>query len=169
MRWLRQQGPEIVILSGPGDADVARQLYTSDNRQAILVAGVTTLTESVTLMSHAAMFLGNDSGPGHIAGALGVPTLIVMASHEECRPSGPSSPTRIRPFGPHVVCCQPKHCLSPCDDYCTADAAHCITGISVEEALDNHAGATSWPRPRSTPSPGRPRPRRHPRRRGRIS
>jgi ADP-heptose:LPS heptosyltransferase len=28
-------------------------------------------------MSHAAMFLGNDSGPGHIAGALGVPTLIL--------------------------------------------------------------------------------------------
>ena len=135
MRWLRQQGLEIVILSGPGDADVARQLHTSDNRQAILVAGVTTLTESVTLMSHAAMFLGNDSGPGHIAGALGVPTLILMASHEGCRPSGPSSPARIRPFGPHVVCCQPKHCLSPCEDYCTADAAHCITGISVEDAL----------------------------------
>jgi ADP-heptose:LPS heptosyltransferase len=135
MRWLRQQDLQIVILSGLGDAEVARQLYTSDNEQAVLIAGVTTLIESVTLMSHAALFLGNDSGPGHIAGALGVPTLILMASHEGCRPSGPSSPTRIRPFGPHVVCCQPKHCVSPCDDYCTADAAHCITGISVEQAL----------------------------------
>lgn len=134
MRWLRQHGLRTVILSGPGDADVARQLYSSDN-ESILVAGTTTLTESVTLMSHASFFLGNDSGPGHIAGALGVPTLIFMASQEGCRPDGPSSPIRIRPIGPYVACCQPKHCLAPCEDFCSANSAHCITSISVDEAL----------------------------------
>jgi hypothetical protein len=34
--------------------------------------------------------------------------------------------------------------------------------ISVEEALDNHSGADQLARPRTTPSPSQPRPRRHP-------
>jgi ADP-heptose:LPS heptosyltransferase len=134
MQWLRRQGLEIVILSGPGDADVARQLYNADG-EAILVAGTTSLTESVTLMSHASLFLGNDSGPGHIAGALGVPTLIFMASQVGCRPDGSASPARIRPIGPHVAYCQPQRCLEPCEDFCSANSAHCITSISAEEAL----------------------------------
>jgi ADP-heptose:LPS heptosyltransferase len=134
MRWLRQRGLQIVILSGPGDADVAQQLYNSDN-ETVLVAGRTTLTESATVISHATLFLGNDSGPGHIAGALGVPALIVMASQEGCRPDGPSSPARIRPIGPHVAYCQPRRCLAPCNDFCTADSAHCITSVSAGDAL----------------------------------
>lgn len=135
MSWLRERGLDLVLLSGPGDADIARQLYELDNERTVLVAGTTSLIESVTLISHAAMFLGNDSGPGHIAGALGIPTLICMATAEGNLPGGPSSPVRILPLGPHVAYCQPKACVSPCRDYCTARNAHCIRGISVEQAI----------------------------------
>jgi ADP-heptose:LPS heptosyltransferase len=41
----------------------------------------------------AGLFVGNDSGPGHLAGVLGLPTLVLF---------GPTDPTRWRPLGPKV-------------------------------------------------------------------
>jgi ADP-heptose:LPS heptosyltransferase len=135
MRWARRHDLDVVLLSGPGDADVARKLYELDGERATLVAGATTLVESVTLMAHAALFLGNDSGPGHVAGALGVPTLVLVAVREGCDPNFWTSPARIRPIGPYVAYCQPKHSVAPCGDLCLADEAHCIAEISVEKAI----------------------------------
>jgi ADP-heptose:LPS heptosyltransferase len=38
-------------------------------------------------------FIGNDSGPGHLSGILGVASLVLF---------GPTSPARWKPLGPHV-------------------------------------------------------------------
>lgn len=45
-------------------------------------------------LSGASAFVGNDSGPGHLAGVLGVPTVSIF---------GPSNPARWRPLGPRVA------------------------------------------------------------------
>jgi len=42
----------------------------------------------------AAVFVGNDSGPGHLAGILGVPTVSLF---------GEADPTRWKPLGPNVT------------------------------------------------------------------
>ena len=39
----------------------------------------------------AARFIGNDSGPGHLAAITGIPTLALF---------GPTDPARWRPLGP---------------------------------------------------------------------
>lgn len=52
-----------------------------------------TLLELLASLGGAAAFVGNDSGPGHLAGALGVPTVSLF---------GPSDPARWRPLGPRV-------------------------------------------------------------------
>lgn len=44
-------------------------------------------------LSGAGVFVGNDSGPGHLAGIIGVPTLSLF---------GPTDPRRWRPLGPGV-------------------------------------------------------------------
>ncbi len=45
-------------------------------------------------ISGSALFVGNDSGPAHLAAALGVPTLVLF---------GPTDPAVWRPRGPRVV------------------------------------------------------------------
>ncbi len=136
---LHSYGYTVALLAGPSDAIFARQLYNSiplDRRaQTTLVAGVSTLPESTCLIAHSRLFIGNDSGPGHIAGALGVPCLILFIAAEGADPDGPSAPERVRPLGEHIVCCRPAKAIPPCVEYCTADTAHCILEIQAADAL----------------------------------
>lgn len=139
MQHLRARGIQVVVLSGAHDAAIARNLYEHSGGWATLVAGKTSLAESVTLISHAKLFLGNDSGPGHIAGGLGVPTVVLFIAEEGCDPNGPSAPQRIHPLGPHVTFCRPLKCIAPCLLCCEASEAHCIKTIqplAVIEAAD---------------------------------
>ena len=74
----------------------------ADNRQAELVAGRarlpcvnlcgrTTLLQAGAVMERMTLFLGNDSGLGHIAAAVNTPSFTLF---------GPGSPERYRPWGP---------------------------------------------------------------------
>jgi ADP-heptose:LPS heptosyltransferase len=52
-----------------------------------------TYVEMMAELLSARAFVGNDSGPGHLAGVLGVPTLTLF---------GPTDPARWKPLGPRV-------------------------------------------------------------------
>jgi ADP-heptose:LPS heptosyltransferase len=52
-----------------------------------------TLLDLLDEIARAAAFLGTDSGPAHLAGIIGVPTVALF---------GPSDPTRWRPLGARV-------------------------------------------------------------------
>jgi ADP-heptose:LPS heptosyltransferase len=54
----------------------------------------TTLLDLLDEIAAASLFIGNDSGPGHLAGIIGVPTLSLF---------GPGDPLRWRPLGPNVT------------------------------------------------------------------
>jgi ADP-heptose:LPS heptosyltransferase len=49
------------------------------------------------LISGASLYIGNDSGPAHLAGMAGVPTVVIF---------GPTSPEVWKPLGPRVVAVQ---------------------------------------------------------------
>ena len=77
----------------------------ADNRQAELVAarvrlpcvnlcGCTTLLQAAAVMERMTLFLGNDSGLGHIAAAVGVPSFTLF---------GPGNPERYHPWGPRAA------------------------------------------------------------------
>ena len=53
-------------------------------------AGAATLPQLCALLARCALYVGNDSGPAHLAAALGVPTVTVF---------GPSAPHRTGPRG----------------------------------------------------------------------
>jgi len=53
----------------------------------------TTLVELMDRIARASAFVGNDSGPGHLAAMLGLATVSIF---------GPADPSRWRPLGPRV-------------------------------------------------------------------
>ena len=59
----------------------------------LVAAGETDLATAAALVQRAQAFVGNDSGLGHIAAAMDVPTLTLF---------GPGDPDRYRPWGRHT-------------------------------------------------------------------
>ena len=55
----------------------------------VLVAGKTTLREFMALLARCQLVITNDSGPMHLAAALGLPLLAIFGSTDE-RATGPS-------------------------------------------------------------------------------
>ena len=72
--WLQDAGIEPVFIAG-ADEDV------SAFGQYNTVAGAP-LGEIKTLLAGASLFVGNDSGPAHIAAAFGVPSVVIFAASD---------------------------------------------------------------------------------------
>jgi heptosyltransferase-1 len=78
-----QHGLDIVIAGGPGDISLGSKI------DGLNLCGKTNLRELVALLERATIGIANDSGPMHIASALGKPLVT---------PFGPTNPIRTGPF-----------------------------------------------------------------------
>jgi heptosyltransferase-2 len=81
-------GRRIVVCPGPGEEAQAQRDYPG----ALLLPGVD-LGTYAALLKGASLMIANDTGPGHIAAAVGTPLVSVL---------GPSDPVRWRAWGPGV-------------------------------------------------------------------
>lgn len=81
-------GRSVVVCPGPGEEAIARERYAG----ARLLPGVG-LGAYAALLQDAAVMVSNDTGPGHIAAAVGTPLVSVL---------GPSDPALWRAWGPSV-------------------------------------------------------------------
>jgi ADP-heptose:LPS heptosyltransferase len=74
-------------------------------KSAVEVVQPTNYVKLYEMLSGSAAFVGNDSGPGHLAGIIGVPTLALF---------GPTNPSAWKPLGPRVQTIhQPLDSLAP--------------------------------------------------------
>jgi heptosyltransferase-2 len=72
-------GLRVVLAPGPGEEQIASEISARMSRSALnLVDPVTNLPELVGLLDRATLLLTNDTGPRHIAVALGRPVISVM-------------------------------------------------------------------------------------------
>lgn len=79
----------LILLGGAADR-AATAALADCSLAAVDAAGRADLPTTAALIARAAAFVGNDSGPGHMAAALDVPTLTLF---------GPGRPQRYRPWG----------------------------------------------------------------------
>jgi heptosyltransferase-2 len=88
------------------------------------IAGKTNLKEAIALIARCRLFVSNDSGLMHVAGALGIPTIAIFGSTNPVT----TSPAGVKSIVIHrAVECSP--CLKP---VCPTDF-RCMDLISVEE------------------------------------
>ena len=86
------------------------------------------LDDLVCLLSRAVLFLGNDSGPGHVAAALGVRTVSIF---------GPQDPGLFQPFGEDNLAVIRDLCPHrPCADRCRFAEPICLTRLSADDVAD---------------------------------
>ncbi|MCC6218525.1 MAG: glycosyltransferase family 9 protein [Aquabacterium sp.] len=88
VKQLEQRGLPIVICPGPGEVDEAKNLYG----QACVLEGIP-LDTYAALLHSAKLVVANDTGPAHIAAAVGAPLISVL---------GPTKVEQWAPWGPTV-------------------------------------------------------------------
>lgn len=119
---LKQAGYSVKIILGPDEKDL--QTFFSDiNKYDILFSPEP--EELIKELEKSFMFIGNDSGPAHIADYVGIPVIVLF---------GPADPGRTAPRGKNTIIIYKKKDCSPC--YYTAIECKeniCMTDISVED------------------------------------
>ncbi|HTC08518.1 MAG TPA: glycosyltransferase family 9 protein [Acetobacteraceae bacterium] len=98
----------IVILGGPDEVTLVDEVLAQVGHHASVtsVAGRTSLPELGLLLASCAMYVGNNSGPKHIAAAIGVPTIGVH--------SGVIDAIEWAPIGKRALALRRDMTCSPC-------------------------------------------------------
>jgi len=119
VRRLRSLGWHVQVACDPQQTDWWRQAGETQ------VVAPRTVAELLRLIDAAALFIGNDSGPGHLAACCGVPTFTLF---------GPQLPEWFAPLHPQARWIEGKPCpFKPCSDYCRWPRPVCLENLSFEE------------------------------------
>lgn len=102
----QSEGARIVLTGAHDEADVADEVARSMRAPALNLAGKTSLGGLAALIARLDLFISNDTGPAHIAHAVGAPSVTLF---------GPADPRRWAPLDGqrHSVVRHPVVC-SPC-------------------------------------------------------
>ena len=115
-----------IILGGKSDWEVAQEVQKLARTKLINLAGETTLREAIYLISQCRLFISNDSGLMHIAGALNILTIALFGS---------TNPATTAPAGNKSTIVRREVSCSPClKETCPTDF-RCMRLISVEDVF----------------------------------
>jgi len=125
-------GAEVILLGAPPEAALARAIVQAANGAVIDLVGRTKMAEIPALLAACDLFIGNDSGLTHVAGAVGLPIVGLYGS---------TDPDATRPAAARLeIIRQPVSC-SPCFlRECPVDH-RCMTRIEVDQVF---AAAKKW-------------------------
>ena len=117
---LCDDGWTVLVNAGPeGAATAAAMLHASAGRAQVVAS---TIAELTALLRRVALFVGGDTGPMHLADALGVPVVTLF---------GPTDPTRTGPRTKRVRVLRDPSSVTDHRRYSTTEAG--LARITVEE------------------------------------
>lgn len=130
-----RNGRHVVIHTGAGQPvrewprerfeDIARRLEATGWNVTVIDNTLTELDRLLDMLAAADRFIGNDSGPGHLAALLGVPTFTIF---------GPQLPELFAPQHPRAAWIDGAACAyKPCFDTCRFGSPHCIRNLTSDQ------------------------------------
>jgi heptosyltransferase II len=130
----RECGAGVAIFGSGAEAgicEMVRARIGAAGEKCASLAGATTIAEFIEMAAACELFLTNDSGPMHIASALGVPTVVVFGATDE-EATGPTG-SQSRVVREPVECspCLLREC--PIDHRCMTRVS---TGRVAQVALE---------------------------------
>jgi lipopolysaccharide heptosyltransferase II len=121
--WLiRKKGCDVTITGSAGDRPLVAAILEQMQGKAVNLAGRTSLKELAAVLGQAALAVTTDTGPMHLAAALGTRVVALF---------GPTAPWRTGPFGEgHAIVRLDLDC-SPCFQR-RCPEPRCLTALPVE-------------------------------------
>jgi ADP-heptose:LPS heptosyltransferase len=128
--WLKMTYKcRFLVLGGKGEEHLGQELRNQIGDTVIDRIGKLTLRQSYALLRHVCLYIGNDTGPKHMAAAAGVPIIEINAYPLGGYAMHTYSPSRFGPWGVPAVVIQPTISKNSCN----AVPDNGIEGISVED------------------------------------
>lgn len=119
---------QVLLIGSADEADVTREVTNRMQQKAVVLTGKTSLDQITSVLSLVDLVVTNDTGPAHIAAALGRPTLVIF---------GPTNPLTTRPFAPEAeILRHPPDCAPCMLRDCPIDH-RCMTAIDVNEVFEH--------------------------------
>lgn len=115
---------DVIIFGSAAERPLAEEIASAMKHTPTIVAGETSLRELLSLMAGCRLIVANDSGPMHLAAAMGIPLVAIFGSTDE-RATGPLG-ARVRIVKKDVEC-------SPCGRRVCPIDFRCMAELTVEE------------------------------------
>jgi lipopolysaccharide heptosyltransferase II len=125
---VRKHAAAVLFTGSPEDRAVVGRVQGLMSQTSIDLAGGTTLKQFIALLAQADLLVCNDSGPMHLAAALGTPLVAFF---------GPTNPVRTGPYAQArrcVILRKPQDC-SPCYRR-QCRSGKCLAAVTSAEALE---------------------------------
>ena len=117
----------VMLFGSKGDRERAEAVQQYARHPFINLAGTTSLQEAIALIGTCRLFITNDSGLMHLAGALGIPLVAVFGS---------TNPVTTSPVGEDSIIIHRDVACSPClKKVCPTDF-RCMDLISADDVYD---------------------------------
>ncbi len=127
---LAKEGKQVVLIGSPTEREAIQRVASAMQSRAVTLAGLLSFREAAALTARAALCVSSDSGPMHVAAAVGTPYVSLF---------GPTPPARYAPLEGtgrvliHPVPCGPcmeQVCLNPPETQ-----MECMRLLTVSEVL----------------------------------
>jgi len=126
-RFASELGAEILLIGSNDELEVSSEVANHMKKTPVMLTGKTDLAEAVAVLSVVDLLVTNDTGPAHIASALGRPTLVIF---------GPTNPLTTAPFSvAGEIVRNPPDCAPCMLRDCPIDH-RCMTAISPDEVFE---------------------------------
>lgn len=135
-RLAEEFGLKTVLFGSRADRLIAERVAREGKHPMINLAGSTSLKEAMAVMSRCRLFLSNDSGLMHLAGAFGIPLIAVFGS---------TNPRTTSPVGTQSVVITKNVSCSPCLKKTCPTDFRCMDGITAAEVYGAAARLLSDP------------------------
>ncbi len=124
----RQHGGTLVVIGGPEDRAQGKRLAEWIGRPVLNLCGATaSLPVLGAVIARLALLITNDSGPAHIAYALGTPTVTIFGGEDPQR-YGPPMAGPFRVLVPEVQC-------RPCGEVVCPIGYECLRDVTVGQVM----------------------------------
>ena len=128
-RLVERHDARVVMVGGDSDRGLGEEVVAGLGDHGCNLAGQTTLAQLAAVLAQCDLLIGIDSGPMHLAAAMGKPVVGLF---------GPTDPDRTGPMGEgHEIIFHQQECWRPCIHPMIPRACdrRCMEAITVEKVL----------------------------------
>ncbi|HEX8292940.1 MAG TPA: lipopolysaccharide heptosyltransferase II [Pyrinomonadaceae bacterium] len=125
-------GAEVVIVGAREESDISEEVARRMRARPVMLTGKTDLAQTAAVLKASDLLVTNDTGPAHIAAAVGCPVVVIF---------GPTNPLTTSPFSRSAeVVRRPPDCAPCMLRDCPIDH-RCMTAVTPEDVFERAARA----------------------------